>query len=92
MDYLVVVIVQEGYKKQFHVCLMSQNRMVDYIFLSGVLIPRIRVRVVTHNSRKLPFVGVLLRCGHTKMIYAVYVPTPPFASDACRFRSQMVVK
>ena len=28
MAYLVVVIVQEGSKKQFRVCLMSQNRVV----------------------------------------------------------------
>ena len=28
MAYLVVVIVQEGNKKQFRVCLMSQNRVV----------------------------------------------------------------
>ena len=51
------------------------------LFLSGFLIPR--VRVVTHNIRKLPFVGVLLRCRHTDDIRCIRAYAAIFcASDA----------
>ena len=62
MAYLVVVIVQESNKKQFRVCLMSQNRVVVENKLFSKLVPSptffflFFLFLSTHNS-----VGTLLR-------------------------------